>query len=228
VSKRKYSPPHTYTAAEIRFLERKVAGRSYAELTELFNRRFGLSFTVSRLRSTLTRLNLANGRDCRFRPGQIPFNKGKKGYCAAGSEKGWFKPGGRSANQRPVGAERITVYGYVEVRIRNPSGKKQKNWKPKQRLIWERAHGKIPRGRVVIFADGDKRNFALDNLLLVSRSELAVMNRGGLISPHGDMTRAGKTIADIKLQIAKLKRGIKPRRKKNAGHDVFRGCRNQG
>jgi hypothetical protein len=212
VGKRTSTPRHRYTAAEIKFLEKKVTGRSYAELTDLFNRRFGLGFTVNRLSSTLSRLGLKNGRDCRWRPGQIAPNKGKKGQCPPGSEKGWFKPGQRPHAQKPVGTERISWDGYIEVRIRNPSGKPWKNWKAKHRIMWEKAYGKIPRGRVILFADGNKRNFALENLLLVSRSELAVMNRRGLIFSRGDLTKAGKTVADIKLRIAALRRGKKIRK----------------
>jgi hypothetical protein len=213
---RNYAPPHKYTAAETRFLRSYVAGRSYAELTEMFNRRFGLSFAVKRIVSALGRLKLTNGRDCRFRPGHTPYNKGKKGYCPAGCEKGWFRPGNRPWTHKPVGTCRVNRDGNVEVRIRNPSGNSRKNWKPKHRLIWEKAHGKVPRGHVVIFADGDKSNFALDNLLLVSRGELAVMNRQGLISADKDLTLAGKAIADIKLLIAERKRRLKKRNKPRA------------
>jgi hypothetical protein len=202
---------HHYTAAEIRFLEKKVAGRSYAELTDMFNRRFGLSFAVARIGSTLKRLGLSNGRDCRFRPGLVPHNKGKTGRCPAGSEKGWFKPGNRPWDYKPVGTERVNGDGYIDVRIRNPSGKPWKNWKAKHRIIWEKAHGKIPRGHIVIFADGDKRNFAPDNLLLASRREHGVMNRCGLRSAHGELTKTGKAVADLKLLITDRKRGAKKR-----------------
>lgn len=201
---------HKYTKTEIRFLEKNVAGRSYAELTEMFNKRFGLDFTRNRIQSTLHRLGLANGRDGRFRPGSIPPNKGRKGYCPEGCKKSWFKPGHRPANKKPVGTERINADGYVDVRIRNPSGKRHKNWKAKHRIIWETANGrKVPRCHAVIFADGNKLNFALNNLLPVSRSELAVMNRLGLISNNEALTRAGKTAADIKLKIAELRRKAK-------------------
>jgi hypothetical protein len=158
---------HKYTPKELRFLESKVSGRSYAELTELFNRRFGLSFSVTRISSTLKRLNLSNGRDTRFPPGNVPVNKGRTGVCPAGCEKEWFKPGAMPHNYQPVGTEIIDGDGYVKVKTRNP-----KTWKFKHRLIWEKANGKIPRGHVVLFADGNKLNFALDNLLLVSRSDL--------------------------------------------------------
>jgi hypothetical protein len=218
---RKHTPRHNYTPEEIRFIKRKIAGRSYAEMTGLFNERFGLSITLSQMKGVLKRHGLCNGRDCRFRPGLIPPNKGKKGYCSPGSEKGWFRPGNRPWDWQPVGTERINDMGYIDVRIRNPSGNKRKNWKAKHRIIWEKAYGKIPKGRVIIFADGNKLNVRPDNLLMVSRKELAVMNRHGLISVHKDLTGVGKTIADIKLLIAERKRGIRKKLqtgKKGAGN----------
>jgi hypothetical protein len=157
-------------------------------MTALFNRRFGLSITFFQIGAAMKRYGIRNGRDCRFHPGQIP----------------------------PIGSERIKADGYVEVRIRNPTGKPWKNWKCKHRIIWEAAHGKIPRGQVVLFADGNKLNFSLDNLLLVSRRELAVMNSCNLISGHGELTRAGKAVADIKLLIADRRRGIKKRKRPRA------------
>jgi hypothetical protein len=198
-NRKKYLPHH------IRFLKGIVKGRSYAEITEMFNKEFGFEISVEAMGTVLNNHNLKNGRDCRIKPGNIPPNKGKKGYCPPGSEKGWFQPG-QSTNKMPIGSERINGDGYVDVKIRNLSGKPWKNWKGKHRIIWEKAHGKIPRGHVVIFADGDKLNFALENLLLVSHGELAVMNRWNLISDHGELTKAGKAIADIKLLIAKRKR----------------------
>jgi hypothetical protein len=204
---------HNYTTAEIRFLKNEVTGRSYAEMTELFNRHFGTALTFNQIKGVLGKYKLCNGRDGRFRPGQISPNKGKKGYCPAGSEKGWFKPGHRPCNYKPVGTERINTDGYVEVRIRNPTGKPEKNWKAKHRIIWEKANGKIPRGHVIIFADGNKLNMALDNLLLISRKELAVMNRLRLISPNKNLTQIGKTVADLKILIADRKRGKKKSKK---------------
>jgi hypothetical protein len=215
--KRIHAPPHHYTAAQIRFLERKVAGRDFTELAELFNRHFGASLRISQIRAACRNRGLVNGRDCRFRPGQAPPNKGKKGYYFAGCENTWFKPGNRPHTWKPVGTERVNGDGYVDVRIRNPSGKIWKNWKAKHRIIWEKAHGKIPRGHAVIFADGDKRNFALDNLLLVSRKELAVMNSQRLISGDRDLTRAGKAVADIRILIAERRREIKKKKKTTNG-----------
>jgi hypothetical protein len=202
---------NNYTPEEIRFITKKIAGRSYAGMTDLFNEHFGLKgkkkLTLAQMIAFINNHKLRNGRDGRFRPGLIPHNKGRQGYCAPGSEKGWFRPGNRPHAWCPVGTEKTDADGYLKVKVRNP-----RTWKMKHVLIWEKAYGKVPGGHVVIFADGNKLNMRLDNLLMVSRAELAVMNRRGLISNNGDLTRVGKSIADIKLLIAARTRGVKRRR----------------
>ena len=214
---------HKYTAAQIRYLERNVAGRSYAELTVMFNRRFGLSLTVTRIGSTLKRHGLSNGRDTRFRPGRVPQNKGQKGVYFAGCEKGWFRKGGVPPNHRPVGSERVNVDGYLEVKVAEP-----KRWRHKHVIVWEKANGKVPKGHAVLFADGNRCNLDIDNLLLVSRAELAVMNRTRLVSRDGELTKAGRGIAAVRILIAERKRrAVKKCRKKAVvfldgnGHRVF-------
>jgi hypothetical protein len=126
--------------------------------------------------------------------GYAPPNKGKK-----------HKP--QQGNYRPIGTERDIPYSTGDVYVEVKTG--HRTWKRKHVVIWEQANGKMPKGHVVIFADGNKRNFDLDNLILVSRAELGVMNRCGLIKKKKELTEAGKIIADIKIQI-----GVRKREKK--------------
>jgi hypothetical protein len=194
--RRKYLPHH------IRFLKGIVRGRSYAEITGMFNREFGFAISVKAMGSLLKKNNLKNGRDGRFPPGLVPHNRGKKGYRAAGCEKGWFRPGNRPQTWQPVGTEITDMYGYVKVKTRNP-----KTWKFKHRLIWEKENGPVPEGCAVIFADGDKRNFKPGNLVLVSRKELAVLNRLNMLSSKNeDITKISVGIARLKVLISGRKR----------------------
>jgi hypothetical protein len=209
---------HRYTPAQIRFIESKITGRSVAEMTALFNKRFGLSITESQIKGFMANHNLRNERDTHFRPGQIPPNKGRKGYCSPGSEKGWFQPGQMPFNTMPLGSERISKDGYVEVKYSEKSGSPKNRWKGKHVLIWEKANGPVPKGHAIIFADGNRLNMTLKNLLMVSRAELAVMNHSHLISAHRELTKTGKAVADIKLLIADRKHGVKKRKKSWAGH----------
>ena len=79
-------------------------------------------------------------------------------------------------------------------------------WEREHRAIWEAENGPVPQGHRIIFADGNKSNFDLDNLLLVSRSELSVMTIRKLIFPDREATMTGKLIADLILLINRKKR----------------------
>jgi len=58
---------------------------------------------------------------------------------------------------------------------------KRGHWEPKHRFIWEKENGPIPHNHVLIFKDGDKNNISLENLMLVSRRELAIINKKKLL-----------------------------------------------
>jgi hypothetical protein len=195
---------HKFSAKEIKFLEKKLPGRSFIETAKLFNKHFGLRLRYSQIRAACHNRGITNGLDYRFQAGGEPWNKGLKGWSALGTKKTRFKPGNRPTNYKPVGTERINPDGYVEVKIADPN-----KWMGKHRIIWENANGPVPKGHVIIFADGNRMNITLGNLLRVSRKELAVMNKNGLIYENAEFTKTGKLIADIKIQI-----GIRKREKK--------------
>ena len=182
-----------YRPEEIQFVKKNIRGRSYAEMTRLFNERFGLGITLKQMETLMYKHKLHNGMGTMN--GYPPVNKGK-------THPSW------RGNYRPVGSEREEM-GYIVVKISSRKNAGNRNWQRKQVAIWEEAYGKVPKGHAVIFADGNKRNFDLDNLMLVSQKELGVMNRCGLIFNHKDLTAVGKTIADVKLAIGRRKRKLK-------------------
>ncbi|WP_222862507.1 HNH endonuclease signature motif containing protein [Bacteroides pyogenes] len=117
-----------------------------------------------------TRL-IEGGIRTRFKKGHIPANKGKRmsEYMSAESiEKSKatrFRKGHIPANHKPVGYERTTRDGYIEVKVAEPNV-----FRLKHRLIWEHHHGKIPPGHNVQFRDGNRGNTSIGNLYLISRS----------------------------------------------------------
>jgi hypothetical protein len=161
---------HRCASDEILFIKENIAGRSYAEMTNLFNKHFALrgkkKLTSGQLRHILRKYKLSNGLPRRFLPGHTPHNKGRISY--------YFQPGYSAYNYLPVGTAQTDFYGYVKVKVADPDV-----WESKHTLIWEKANGPVPKGHVIIFADKNKLNFCLDNLIMVSRSELMVMNRNG-------------------------------------------------
>ena len=205
---------HRYTPAEINFLKKTIPGHSPVDVAILFNREFyPVILRASQVKCFMHNYGLCNYRDTRFHPGHASHNKGIKGSYYPGCEKGWFKSDHIPWNYQPVGTERINGDGYVDVKISDRKKQPWKRWKAKHIILWEAANRKVPKGHCVIFADGNKRNFALGNLLLVSRAELAVMNHSGLISAHKELTMAGKILANVKMAIAGRKRQLKRRKK---------------
>ena len=41
------------------------------------------------------------------------------------------------------------------------------------RYLWEQANGPVPKGKIIVHANGDQADFALSNLALTTRSEMA-------------------------------------------------------
>ena len=98
-----------------------------------------------------------------------------------GSNATSFKKGNRPHNHKPLWSERVGKDGYIEMSVpeRNPYTGFPTRFKHKHLWIWEQANGLKPKGTAVIFKDGDNRNLAIDNLLLVTRAELLTMNLHG-------------------------------------------------
>lgn len=116
------------------------------------------------------------GAEFRFKKGQIPPNKGMKGGVSyPGMEATQFKPGRKPNSWMPVGSERVSKEGYLQRKLTD-TGYTKRDWVSVHVIVWEQEHGKIPPGHVVIFRDGDKRNFAISNLECISRAELMKRN----------------------------------------------------
>ena len=115
------------------------------------------------------------GAEYRFRPGMASWNKGKKGWQAGGrSAETRFKPGtinGSAAERlKPVGFERVTDDGILQRKIR-ADGPPHRRWQSVHEIIWEEHNGPRPAGHLVVFRDGNRRNFSPDNLELITRAE---------------------------------------------------------
>lgn len=199
---------HKYTEAEHEFLHDFVPGHTYKEIVEAYNKRFDEPITLSRLKGYIANHKLNTGKTGRFEKGQIPFNKGKKGWSAPGTEKTRFKKGHLPSNTKPIGYERITKDGYIEVKIKmRPSHPNcNDNFVAKHRLVWEQVNGPIPKGCKLTFLDGDKKNCALENLALITSAEHLQMTRRDLRSQSPQLTKTGILIAKAGIASHKAKK----------------------
>lgn len=75
-------------------------------------------------------------------------------------------------------------------------------WKFKHRIVWELAHGEIPANSVICFKDGNKLNCELDNLILLTRGELAIVNKF-FGNYTGELTLTGIALGKLKSIVSK-------------------------
>ncbi len=186
---------HNYTKKEAEFLKNNIEGTSYKELHKMFNKKFNLNLTYGQIRGYLKNHNLTNGRDTRFQKGNTPLSPIKKGQRIGVETQ--FKPGQRPHNYKPVGFERVDRDGYTLIKI-SDRGTWNERWRHKHKVLWEKHNGPIPKGHKLIFADGDKTNITLENLILVTNAQMLIINQHDLIKDnHPELTKTGTLIAKV-------------------------------
>ena len=207
---------HRYTKEEQAFMSEFVPGHSHKEIQDEFTKRFRWEIAISQVKSYIRNHHLTTGRTGRFEKGITAHNKGKKmsPEVYEKAKKTMFQKGHVPKNYKPVGSERIdTKDGYVLIKVKDPNV-----WRLKHRVIWENAHGKIPKGCVILFRDGNKQNITLDNLIMVKKGVNAALNNSGLVKYTGELKETAIRLAELKLETGsaqkRKKYGKKQKRKK--------------
>ena len=197
-----------YNEIQIKFIKENVKGITLKELTNRFNKEFNMNVSESVISNIKNKYHLKSGIvGGQFIKGQTSYNKGKKMSKEQyeKSKNTMFKKGNIPANRKEINSVRIDKNDYEIIKIQD--GHKNKNWIPKHRYIYEKEYGKIPKNHKVIFADGNKRNFNIDNLILVSNAEQLIMNRRHLIKNDAELTKTGVLIAKVINTANKRKKG---------------------
>lgn len=166
-----------YTEEQLDYLKEITPGRTSKEITKMFNQKFNDNRTEDSIKSVRQENGMKIGNTGRFEKGNLPQNTVE------------------------VGATTIDTDGYHKTKVAEPNV-----WELTHRIIWKKHHGSIPEGHNIIFGDGDKNNFDIDNLILVSKYELLVMNQHNLIQEDAELTKVGKNIAKLHIAIGKKKK----------------------
>lgn len=125
------------------------------------------------------RLDGVNHHGGRFTPGMQPWNKGLHYQPGGNVKRSQFKSGnlnGRAAQlAQPVGAWRVNSSGYLDRKISDQPGPQNLRWRAWHRIVWEQAHGPVPKGYRVAFKPGrhstDPAHITLDAIELITARE---------------------------------------------------------
>lgn len=172
-------------------------------------RKLGLRKSQQYMREVHGPIAVAAGAATRIKPGQAPWNKGTHYVAGGRSAETRFKPGRApqdARNYRPIGSLRVTRDGILERKVTDDHPVPARRWVAVTRLVWEAAHGPVPKGLSVAFRPGQhttvEPEITLDRLELVTRAELMKRN-----SVH----RHGPEIASLSQLRGALNRQINRR-----------------
>ncbi|MDL2266791.1 HNH endonuclease [Desulfovibrio sp. OttesenSCG-928-G15] len=225
-----------WTEEEKAFLRENIKGTPFKTLTERFNAKFNASFQAEALKKRCYTLGLgktghlggppslrdwteeehlflrnnvkgtpyatlAEMFNTKFNacltPKQIQHLCSRRGYGGNGL-----------CVQVPIGTEYVRKRG-IQVKVAHPKVRRFKH-----HLVWEDAFGPIPKGCVILFADRNNTNCALDNLLLATSAEASCMGVLNLFSDDPELTKAGLNTARLicSLRTAKKRHSGKARK----------------
>lgn len=184
------------------YLASIIKGRTSNKCTEMLNKKFNLNLRVSQIRTYKKNHNLVSGVVTRFSKGHIPANKGKKlnlsGDILVKIKKGWFKKGQIPLNHKPVGSERVTVDGYIEVKVMEPNV-----WEFKHRVVWEAHYGEIPKDKMISFVNGNGTDCSIDNLIMIDKQI------NGMLNTRFKTKERPKELVDVVGDIVQIRNKIK-------------------
>lgn len=146
----------------------------------------------------------ANGQ---WKKGHVPWNKGLKSYCPTGGVR--FKKGNIPWHTKEIYSEKLDKDGYVLIKLDD-----RNKWKRKHIWIWEKEHGEVPEGHIILFRDNNKYNFDINNLKCISRSVNAVINRNRWQTYTNEAKDAMITLAELKIAQRKREMELKNARKR--------------
>lgn len=160
-----------YSNEQIGFLK-SIAHLPRPEMARLFNEKYNEQRTKESMQRFCSKHKLTGVENTgRLKKGHATWNKGKTGYM--GANRTSFKNGSTPHNTRPLWSERTcSKDGFVWIKVSEPNG-----FVLKHHWVWEQVGREVPKGMVLCFKDGDKLNCNLDNLTLMTRSELLRFNQ---------------------------------------------------
>lgn len=192
------APRHHWTELELSTLTNRYANERTEDIANDIGIRLDLvyrkasSMGLKKSKEYLSspaacRTNGKQGAGSRFEKGQPAWNKGMKGL-QTGGQAGWFKPGHRGGKAlekyQPIGTLRTSKDGYLQKKIHDGMPL-QSRWRGLHLVNWEAIHGPVnTKTHALCFKDGNKENCAIENLELITRSDLALRNMITPIPPE--------------------------------------------
>lgn len=140
------------------FIKDNAKGITVYDLAKIINDKFGTSYTGSQIKEFKV------------------SNKIRSGWITPrGGNVTSFKKGCSPVNKKEVGSLVLRADGYIYVKVENENNT---NYRTIHRMIYDLWHPSEPlkKDEVVIYKDGNKYNFAKENMMKINVKELGYVN----------------------------------------------------
>lgn len=176
-----YQKEEEYTDEQKKFVKYYGPGRSNSEFTEMFNDKFGTSKTEQQMSNIKRYLKVKSGT------------------------VGGIKKGSPGLRRLPTGTTKVRN-GFTEIKVLQPD-----TWRLLHHLIWEEYNERpVPDDHIVVFKDGDRTNFDIENLLCVEKALTRHIfdygNVDTVIKSTSELTKASLNLARVQIALNKLGR----------------------
>lgn len=193
-----------FTSEEAKQVSEMMVGKRSDQIAKEIKKKFGKDLTTSQIRCWKKNHKVQSGYDARYRKGHIPANKGMQYPPGTHINSGNFGKGHIAANNVPIGTITVRSDGYVWKKIKDGHG--NANWKQLASIVWEKKNGKVPPGMVIAYRDGNALNVSIDNLVLASRAQMAIINTHIGLTNDPEINDTIFATAKLRHAIAKKKR----------------------
>lgn len=184
-----------FTESQVAWLKVNYQKLDRNILHSQFNHTFNSQLTLKQIVTFLRNNKIKSGRTGAFKKGNPSWNKGVSYQPQGHSEITRFKKGMVPHNLREIGAERLNVDGYTEIKTDTHS------WKSKHRVIWQQHYGKnLTADDIIIFKDGNSRNFDINNLEKVNRKEHFAFNQSRINQQPPELKESFRLICKINIK----------------------------
>lgn len=165
---------HKYTDEQREWLAANASTMSERELAAAFNDLYGANVSVDALRGYVK-----------------TFIRVKRTKDAASKH--------RSLGQRKLDNGDTTVHsrGGRKVVVIATEKEGKRKWEPYARVLWEQTYGKLPKGWVVIYLNGDGTDCRIENLYAIGPDVLALMARNRWFGKDPDVTLTAIKLCEL-------------------------------
>jgi hypothetical protein len=192
-----------FTKEQRDILTAYIPGHHMNEIQQFIQEQFRVTYSLKQVGAYCQNHKVRTGFSGQFgkERSPVPYSPFKPGKHISPATE--FKKGQASIKTLPIGTRRDKKDGVTWVKVSNVGSHR---WRMEKTLVWEKANGPIPDGAVIKLIDGNPKNIAPDNLMLMTKAEVLRYNRRGFNTTNQTINRAALNLAKLDVRAINAKK----------------------